>query len=305
MKASETNLQPIIEGTKQYVVPLFQRTYSWDTKNWNTLWEDIRELSEDKEERTHFIGSIVTMPTQSVPQGVPKYLLIDGQQRLTTLYIFLAALRDKARDTPGTLADEIDEVLLTNRFKVGDDAFKLLPTQGDRQSFIDIMQGENGSHQDQIWKAYKYFQRQLRTFGLETLDSLKRAIVDRLVLVSIVLDRDDNPHLIFESLNAKGRPLSQSDLIRNYFFMRIDVSDQENLYHTYWKPMQIDLGEDLTEFIRHFLMRDGLFVKQSDVYFALKERADQKRTQEEIKAYLQSLMQYSEYYVKLLRPDQE
>jgi hypothetical protein len=167
------------------------------------------------------------------------------------------------------------------------------------------MKGTQLTQQDQIWKAYRFFQKQFRTFGLETLEKLKQAVVDRLVLVSIVLDRDDNPHLIFESLNAKGRPLSQSDLIRNYFFMRIDVSNQENLYHTYWKPMQDDLGQDLTEFIRHFLMKEGVFVKQSDVYFALKERADSKRTQEEVKAYLQFLVRYAVYYAKLLRPDEE
>jgi uncharacterized protein with ParB-like and HNH nuclease domain len=80
VKASETKLQPIIEGTKQYVVPLFQRTYSWDTKEWETLWDDLVEIIEEGEGRSHFVGSIVTMPTQSVPEGVAKYLLIDGQQ---------------------------------------------------------------------------------------------------------------------------------------------------------------------------------------------------------------------------------
>ena len=87
MKASETKLQRVIEGTNQYVVPLFQRKYSWDTKEWNTLWEDLVELYEEEQPRSHFIGSIVTMPTQSVPEGVAKFLLIDGQQRFTTIFI--------------------------------------------------------------------------------------------------------------------------------------------------------------------------------------------------------------------------
>jgi uncharacterized protein with ParB-like and HNH nuclease domain len=98
MKASETKLQPIIEGTKQYVVPLFQRTYSWEKKQWETLWEDLVELYEMENPRTHFIGSIVTMPTVSVPEGVSKYLLIDGQQRLTTIFILLTLIRDKAEE---------------------------------------------------------------------------------------------------------------------------------------------------------------------------------------------------------------
>src|SRR3989442_12908040 len=100
MKASETKLQRVIEGTNQYVVPLFQRKYSWDTKEWNTLWQDLVELYEEENPRTHFIGSIVTMPTQSVPEGVAKYLLIDGQQRFTTIFILLSVLRDKPRTAP-------------------------------------------------------------------------------------------------------------------------------------------------------------------------------------------------------------
>ena len=100
MKASEAKLQRVIEGTNQYVVPLFQRKYSWDSKEWNTLWEDLMELYEEDSRRNHFIGSIVTMPMQSVPEGVAKYLLIDGQQRFTTIFVLLAVLRDKAKATP-------------------------------------------------------------------------------------------------------------------------------------------------------------------------------------------------------------
>jgi uncharacterized protein with ParB-like and HNH nuclease domain len=97
MKASEAKLQRVIEGTNQYVVPLFQRKYSWDSNEWNTLWEDLMELYEEDSRRNHSIGSIVTMPTQSVPEGVAKYLLIDGQQRFTTIFVLLAGLRDKAK----------------------------------------------------------------------------------------------------------------------------------------------------------------------------------------------------------------
>ena len=143
MKASETKLQRVIEGTNQYVVPLFQRKYSWDTKEWNTLWEDLVELYEEEQPRSHFIGSIVTMPTQSVPEGVAKFLLIDGQQRFTTIFILLSVLRDKARTSAsGTLADEIEQTLLKNPFKQGHDAFKLLPTQGDRESFLAVIKNE-------------------------------------------------------------------------------------------------------------------------------------------------------------------
>src|SRR5437588_13100005 len=130
MKASETTLQPIIEGTKQYIVPLFQRSYSWEKKQWQILWDDLLELCEADRTRSHVIGSIVTMQTVSVPEGVPKYLLIDGQQRLTTIFILLALLRDAARHRDQVdLAEEIDKYFIINQFKKDNDFFKLLPTQ--------------------------------------------------------------------------------------------------------------------------------------------------------------------------------
>jgi uncharacterized protein with ParB-like and HNH nuclease domain len=302
MKASEAKLQHVIEGTNQYVVPLFQRKYSWDNKEWSTLWEDLFELYEEESAHNHFIGSIVTMPTQSVPEGVAKYLLIDGQQRFTTIFVLLAVLRDKAKATPdSTLWREIEQTLLTNPFKHGNDTFKLLPTQGDRESFLSVMRGEIGAGDDQITRAYRFFERKIRPPEVPDLEKLKQIIVSQLVLVSIVLERDDNPHLVFESLNAKGRALTQADLIRNYFFMRIHVNDQERLYGTYWTPMQERLGENLTEFIRHFLIRNGGATKQGEVYFALKEKADSK-TPKEIVAYLQEIAGFAELYLKLLNP---
>lgn len=109
MKASETKLQHIIEGMTQYVVPVFQRPYTWNTKWWNTLWEDLIELCETTQPRNHFIGSIVTMPLEADPASISKLVLIDGQQRLTTIFILLALLRDKAKGLSGsTLAQEIE-----------------------------------------------------------------------------------------------------------------------------------------------------------------------------------------------------
>jgi uncharacterized protein with ParB-like and HNH nuclease domain len=127
----------------------------------------LTELHEEEIKRNHFIGSIVTMPTQSVPEGVAKYLLIDGQQRFTTIFVLLAALRDKAKAIPdSTLWREIEQTLLTNPFKQGNDTFKLLPTQGDRESFLSVMRGEIGSGDDQITRAYKFFERKIRPIGL-------------------------------------------------------------------------------------------------------------------------------------------
>lgn len=128
MNAHETHLGKILEGIKQYVVPLFQRPYTWDESRWKVLWADLVELCEDEQAtsqaKPHFLGSIVTVPTRSVPEGVNKFLLIDGQQRLTTLQVLLAALRDRSRELPGQLAERLDKSYLVNQFEDGLDHFK-------------------------------------------------------------------------------------------------------------------------------------------------------------------------------------
>lgn len=301
MQAKETKLQDIIEGTKQYVIPLFQRTYSWTSKEWEILWKDLVELSEMETPRTHFIGSIVNMPTVSVTEGVAKYLLIDGQQRLTTIFILLALLRNKAKENQNErFADEINNTLLVNQYKDGVDHYKLLPTQVDRETYQNLIDGKPNEDENQITRAYKFFERKFRQVELEP-EKLKKIITSYFSVVSIVLDSDDNPYLVFESLNAKGRPLTQADLIRNYFFMRIHIDQQEDIYKNLWLPMQTALTEDLTEFIRHFLMKDGTNIKQGDVYYALKDAVSNTSAID----YLKELKRYSIYYQKLKFPEFE
>ena len=275
MQAKETKLQDIIEGTKQYILPLFQRSYSWDKKEWDILWEDLCELSELENPRSHFIGSIVNMPTSSVPEGVSKYMLIDGQQRITTVFIILALLRDLAnQNDEKEFAEEINNTLLVNPYKKGNDYFKLMPTQIDREEFQRLIQNQLDGTDSQIKKAYIHFDSKLKRNPLDKY-LLKKLITNYLSIVSIVLDNDDNPYLVFESLNAKGRPLTQADLIKNYFFMRIHYDQQNEVYTRYWQPMESRLGDKLTDYIRHYLMMEGSIVKQNDVYHSLKEKVDQ------------------------------
>jgi len=301
MKASETKFQSIIEGTQQYIAPLFQRAYSWGIKEWSVLWDDLIFLCENEEPKSHFIGSIVTIPTISVPEGVAKYLLIDGQQRLTTIFIILTLLRDVAGSSGNQeLAAEIHQTMLVNYFKKGGDHYKLLPTQVDRSAFQSLLDVSKENIPGQILECYSFFQRKLKRGSVDLL-TLNKAITTRLSVVSIVLDRDDNPHLVFESLNAKGRVLTQADLIRNYFFMRIHVDEQEDVYSHYWHPMQEELEEDLTEFIRHYLMRNGLFVNKGDVYFTLKDRVSDRDALEALK----EIAIFAKHYQKLLQPSRE
>ncbi len=298
MQAKETKLQDIIEGTKQYVIPLFQRTYSWTDKEWEILWKDLIELCEADNPRTHFIGSIVSMPTISVPEGISKFLLIDGQQRLTTIFLILTLLRNKARDRQNQdFANEINDTLLVNPYKKDNDYFKLMPTQVDRETYKNFINGKPTDTDNQLKKAYSFFEKKLRQIQFEH-EKLKKIITSYFSIVSIVLDVDDNPYLVFESLNAKGRPLTQADLIRNYFFMRIHVDKQDDIYNSFWQPMQTALEANLTEYIRHYLMRSGTIIKQNDVYYALKEKV---KTANAID-YLKELKNYSVYYQRLIYP---
>jgi uncharacterized protein with ParB-like and HNH nuclease domain len=308
MNARETKIQKILDGVQQYVIPLFQRPYSWGVKQWATLWQDLVEVCDEEPLRHHFIGSIVTMPSRSVPEGVTKYTLIDGQQRLTTILVLLVVIRDKARKltdkVAAKLADKIEDLLLRNRHQEGTDVYKLMPSQADRPGFFAVMEGTPAPKESLVAKAYEFFDKRLRLQPDLSLELLYEAVRNHLALVSIVLDKDDNPHLIFESLNAKGEPLTQADLIRNFFFMSIHVNLQEKMYAQHWLPMQERLGDSLTEYIRHFLMRDGKIVRQSDVYYTLKDNIED-RNHDEIIAYLQEVSLFSCYYARLLQPREE
>lgn len=303
MKASETNLQTIIEGTRQYTIPMFQRTYSWKEKQWTQLWEDLVDLIENNYTNGHFIGSIVSIPIHSGPHGVQQFLVIDGQQRLTTLLLLLAAIRDLAYEHGlKRLAEEIELTLLVNNFKSGDEYYKLVPTQVDKQHFMKIINKEiiEGPSESLIVQSYRHYKSIVEKSKLG-LEDLKNIITNSLTIVSIVLSHDDNPYLVFESLNAKGQPLTQADLIRNYLFMRISQSDQEKLFLKYWLPMQERLGDELTEFIRHYLIGRGLNVRKNDVYSVLRNLIGN----EDAGKHLIDLSEFSVYYACLLNPKLE
>ena len=302
MKASETKFQQMIEGTKQYIVPLFQRPYSWQLKEWDILFEDLLWLYENEDAHSHFIGSMVTMPTTTNPQGIAKYLLIDGQQRLTTIFIILTVLRDITTQESelNRLAQKIEKLMLVNEFQDDEDYYKLLPTQIDRLAFSSLILKKPCIF-SLITECYHFFERKIKQNKLD-IEKLNKVISTRLSVVSIVLEHDDNPYLVFESLNAKGRSLSQADLIRNYFFMRIDINKQEKIYEAYWQPMQKGLGDNLTEFMRHYLSSYGVIVKKSDVYLTLKERVDRF---EDVLNELNRIQQFSSYYEKFINPDKE
>jgi Protein of unknown function DUF262/Protein of unknown function (DUF1524) len=276
MEARPCQILEFFNGTKQMLVPLFQRPYEWETKDWETLWTDLLEQYERTDEEnvaSHFTGAIVTAPARSVPIGVSKYLVIDGQQRLTTVAILICAIRSllevetpKYRKLTRLLINEDDEGL---------EHYKLLPTQPDRPAFQALI-AQRPLPGTRFTQALEFFRKKLAGTDSDgtpiDLERLATAVQSRLTVVAIHLGDTDDPYLIFESLNAKGAPLTQADLIRNYLLLRLHANAQKQAYEEAWLPMQALLGEHLTEFMRQYLMLTGEEVPKSAIYSVLKKR---------------------------------
>ncbi len=246
MKAGEVLFQQLLDGKVQYRVPLFQRTYSWQEEHWQRLWDDILEIYALEQPRSHFLGAIVTLPMTDSPEHCSKFVLIDGQQRLTTLFILLSVMRNVAKSQPETqqLAAQIVEECLVNRFALRqDERVKMKPTQQDLDEFNKAVLGDGAAHSGRIGQAMRFFERALNEGDLDgqplNLPRLHSCVTGYLALVSIKLDKEDSPHRIFESLNNTGMVLTASDLVRNHIFMQIhDEAEQTRAYQQHWLPMQ-------------------------------------------------------------------
>lgn len=309
MKANDTLIIKFLEGSKQFIVPLFQRTYSWKKEQIETLWGDI-ETTKNGEESVHFFGPFVTEPLPSSASGVSKYVVIDGQQRLVTTFLFLASLRNRIKEiaSESQIKDEIHELYLTNRYHP-EDRYKLVPTQADRLIFFDVIDDKQADYGNYhlILYAKDFFKGKLSEISdLNELIQLKNVVLNHFSAVDVRLEDGDDPYLIFESLNAKGIPLTQADLIRNYLFMRIDPKNQNQVYSDLWLPMQERLGDYLESFVRHYLATEGSIPSFGRIYSTFKEKADKiAKNEDQIVVLMRDLARFASYYEKLLYPKKE
>src|SRR6185369_3761749 len=267
MKASAANFLSIIKGPKQFVIPIYQRTYSWQISQCQKLFEDILRISHDNSVPGHFIGSIVYFQEGIHTQtDVPQLLVIDGQQRLTTITLLIAAIADFIEKNDieiDTTATKLRNYYLLNAEEDGDLQFKLLLTRRDKETVINILKkvplGNDVSLR--VSENFEYFK------SLLTKDNVVAVYngIQRLFVVDVALEKDkDNPQLIFESLNSTGLDLSQADLIRNYILMGQEIKTQTELYEKYWFPMEQSYGNDYTSTFDWF-MRDYLSVKSGSI----------------------------------------
>lgn len=310
MKATETTLRELLDGQKQYLIPLFQRPYSWRRQNWEALWQDVVDLYASDSLKQHFLGSIVTLGQPATAAGVNSLLLIDGQQRLTTLSVLLAAVRNKAATNQHQeLGERIHGLYLVNQFARGSNLYKILPSHRDRAPYFQIVGNHGEPSASLIGEALSFFTAHLSdTIGGHAVDleRLEELLLGRLCLVSISLDPEDNVYRIFESLNGKGLQLTQADLLRNYFLMRLPAEDHEAHYREHWQPMEQRLPGRylLDDFIRDYLVKDGEFVRGGDVYQEWKHRMDPVGVAG-VADELARLSRHSEYYSRLVFPDRE
>ncbi|MDK8811151.1 DUF262 domain-containing protein [Corynebacterium sp. MSK035] len=314
--AQETILQDVLEGTKQYIVPLYQRPYQWGKAQLQDLWNDIIELTEDRQEgdrSSHFIGSLVLAPPPvSVAGGVATFLVVDGQQRLTTLTLLLAAIRDyrDEKEPEAEAGIEIHNRFLVNQYKKGSQHIKLVPTQADRASYAAVIRKlPHLGGTDRIGEAYRFFRTQLEKIDdpedPNDIANIQDAIVEGLSLVSISTHPQDNVHRIFQSLNNTGLKLTQGDLLRNYIFMRLPENG-DDAYDRYWKPLQERLSNDEIESLFWVdIASENPRAKISDTFVLQQKRMDSMHTESEILTELKRFTELSRLYQKILAPENE
>lgn len=268
MDATKGNINSILNGFKQFIIPVYQRTYSWENEQCEKLWKDIVSMQHTNRVG-HFVGSIVNIAEQAMPTGVQKYMIIDGQQRMTTLTILLIALRDYGYLHPEDTSinpNSINGMCIQNDYGMGDEKYKLLLTQTDREVLIKLIERSpiDGIEFSRILETYNFFVEKIEKKEL-TLQQIQEGVA-KLQIVNITLDRVvDDAQLIFESLNSTGMDLSQSDLIRNYILMGLEPDGQTNIYKNYWLPMEKLFSYEKQSVLMDQFFRDYLTYKNGRI----------------------------------------
>lgn len=308
MDARKGNIYEILNGNRQFLIPVYQRFYSWDIDQCKRLWNDIVEMQR-KGKAGHFVGSIVNIAEQAMPTGVQKYMIIDGQQRMTTLTLLLLALRDYEVKNPSDTtinARRIDNMLLKNEYESGDERYKLLLTETDRDILISLVEEKpiSESIRSRLIENYNFFANKLADKEIQPAEVYES--IGKLQIVNITLDRAvDDAQAIFESLNSTGKELSESDLIRNYVLMGLEPSEQTYVYEHLWRPMEQlfiyeTQGTVMDAFFRHYLtMKLSRIPKQGRVYeeFKLYHLNCEFGT---IRELCQDLLEYAKYYTNIV-----
>jgi hypothetical protein len=282
LKPSIQTLGQILYSPSQYVIPVFQRNYRWETANWAKLWDSLIEIRQPDKRGNHFMGFLVFVPGIAQPGQHTTFHLIDGQQRLTTASVLLAVVRNVARRLDQSdLADEVHNDYLTHPRKKGDQHYRLLPKERDHDSYLNLINGKE-EPKGRLADAFSYFEE--RVYELAQADAtqlrpLFHTLCQKLEFMCATLEAE-NAYNIFKSLNSTGVPLGASDLIRNFVFMHVQPEDHDAFDQELWSPLEErfaredgTLDEDsFSRFFRDYLMSAGRYVSPKDTFSAFETR---------------------------------
>ncbi|RVY52834.1 DUF262 and DUF1524 domain-containing protein [Helicobacter pylori] len=310
MKADAIKLLDFIGKSqeKQFVIPIYQRVYSWEKEHCKQLWDDIIKTGGNNQIEGHFIGSIVFVHDGIYTTNYNELLIIDGQQRLTTITLLLIALRNYLNDEDEFLEkfsrQKIQNRYLINSDEKGDKKFKLILSEPDRDTLLSLIDKDRRKPSEpslKIMENFKLFEEWIRK-NTDKLETIFKGL-DKLMVVEISLERGkDNPQLIFESMNSTGKDLTQTDLIRNYILMGLEPEKQKIFYKKYWRAMEEDFKQNETlfnQFVRHYLtIKTREIPNINKVYEAFKRY--QQEWGIETEALLQDLQKYCGYFCQIV-----
>ena len=303
MEANKRQYTELVGGSVQYIIPVFQRDYSWMEEQCEQLWDDIERNSQLSGGREHFFGAVVYISTGGQSAAFTRWLLIDGQQRMTTVSLLAAAMRDHIRDKgKKKKAKKIEHDFLVNPFENDDQKHKLVLRAHDQAILRRIVDGDDEPVDllATVEKNYKFFRDKLRDADVDAI----LTGVSRLAVVDVRLDLGkDDPQQIFESLNSTGIDLTQADLVRNYVLMGLEQQAQENLYHKYWQKIErlyagrpIELDNFLGDFVA-LRTRAQKQVLSSDVYSSFCVAFDdRKEVVSRIEDLLKCMLRFARYH---------
>jgi uncharacterized protein with ParB-like and HNH nuclease domain/predicted transport protein len=313
MKATEAKLLDFLKKSPQFVIPIYQRTYSWTEKECQQLWTDLLRAGTDESIVVHFVGSIVYVAAGlSQVSHQSELLVIDGQQRLTTVSLLIAALArtieagESTEPVEGFSPRKLRNYYLLNPEEEGLRHFKLVLSQADKDTLMNLV-GDHPAPTDpsrRVSENYAFFERMLK--DLPDVAPICRGL-SKLVVVDIALTRDqDNPQLIFESMNSTGRELSQADLVRNFVLMGLEPKLQTRLYENYWRPMEVAFGQEAYDthfdgFMRHYLtVKTGEIPNVRQVYEAFKSYAQTSPVASAgVEALVKELRTFADHYCRM------
>ncbi len=303
MKADAIKLLDFIGKCQgnQFVIPIYQRVYSWEKEQCKQLWDDIVKTGGNDQMNGHFIGSIVFVQDNIYTTSHNEFLIIDGQQRLTTITLLLTALRNHLSDE--VKRKEIEDHYLINSDKDGDKKFRLILSESDKDTLLSLIDKDRRKPSEpslKIVENFKLFEEWVsNTNQLETIFKG----LEKLMIVEIALEKGkDDPQLIFESMNSKGIELTQTDLIRNYIVMETEIEKQEGFYNKYWRAMEEKFKQNeklFDRFVRHYLtIKTREIPNIKKVYEAFKRYQQERGIETEV--LLQDLQKYCGYFCQIV-----